>query len=360
MNKLTVLILTLLKLNCLTGLSQVNFEKSIQIQGLRLYQDIKKEGTYYYVSTAIEVAKDREGNPEFRMVMMRYTGRRLSQDQQKKMFKNIAQFRVVIKSPSPETLNVIKAQLGNVELKSIPLNHTESFLIYTPIVPNEKELVLNGVSEEISNLSDERIFTIMMSNEDAQLLEKAFQKGQTLISVGYAFFVEGIVAERPFMETEIQNKLNSKFNNFLIGFADSLRQKNSTKIVLVGAGATEVLLPVDYAKFVKKVDINEQLPAEYAAIDVRCYDFNNELRTDLYAKKVEIEAISIDGTPITIQATFYRRFPEVYIKHLKFNYAVKVDTPLRFRIIEINDSGNTFIKGWVIRNEWGQIDITSK
>jgi len=340
--------------------AQPNIDKSVQVEGVRLYTDIQQANVYYAPPAGITIAKDRNGTPDLKLVMMRYTGRRLSQDQQKKVFKNLCQFRVILKRFSPEKIKALKTTLGEVEIKNLPLSRSQVFLIYAPILPTEQGFIRsNEIQETPQIVADEQSFTIVVSNEDAQLLGKAFQQKQTLISVGYALFAEGISQQSPFIMAET-GAPNPQFKQFLDELADSLQQKAIKKQILVSASATEIMPFADINTFIKKIDINEQLPAEFAAIDVRCYDFNNELRPDLYAKKVEVEAIAIDDKPTFVQTIFYKKSPDDCVKNIKFNYAIKLENPLRYRITEINESGQVFVKGWTAKPDWGQLDITGK
>ncbi|WAC10955.1 hypothetical protein [Dyadobacter pollutisoli] len=355
------ILLVILELTCTYCQAQISWDQALLSNGLRVYPDVQDKHVYYYPPAGMTLVKNRDGDPDFRMVMMRYTGRKLSQDRQKKVFRNICQFKVAIQMPAKERLAAIRAELGNVTLKRMPLNSIESFLIYTPAVPSEKGFIVSGNTEEASNNSgDERTFTVQVSNEDAQILEKAFQKQQALISVGYAFFAEGVSSENESVIVHSGKTINPEFADFLQDFRDSLNLKPVKKVVLAGAGSQGITLPTDYQKFLSKIDVNEQLPPEYAMIDVRCYDFNNDLRTDLYAKKIEIEALSIENKPIVVHATFYRRSPDIYVKNVRFDYAVRVDAPLRYRITEISEAGIPFVKGWTESKEWGPIDITGK
>ncbi|MEO6287274.1 MAG: hypothetical protein ABIN80_00135 [Dyadobacter sp.] len=356
-----LMMLLILELAGVCCRAQVNWDNGLFNNGLRLYPDVKDKQVYYYPPAGMTLVKDRDGDPDFRMVMMRYTGRKLSQDRQKKVFRNICQLKVAIQMPSKEKLAAIQSELGWVTLKQMPLNRIESFLIYTPAVPAEQGFIINGNTEEASNNSgDERTFTIQVSNADAQILEKAFEKQQALISVGYAFFAEGISSENASIKVDSGKIRTPLFADFIQDFRDSLNLKPIKKVVLAGAGSIGITLPADFQKFLSKVDVNEQLPPEYAMIDVRCYDFNNELRDDLYAKQIEIEALSIENKPITAQGTFYRRSPDIYVKNVRFEYAVRIDAPLRYRITDISDSGKPFVKGWIECKEWGPIDISEK
>ena len=191
MQKLKIILLLLLGISISKGYAQLDFDNNVMKEGIRLYPDAKIPGVYYYTPTAIEIVLDREGLPDFKLIMMRYTGSKLSDDQKKKSFKNIAQFRVRIKRPSEEKLQRIRTDWNNITLKMMPLKQTNCFLVYTPINSNDREKYFAGdVLEGVKYEMGERVFTIPMSNENAQLLEKSLQKGQSLISVGYSLWVK--------------------------------------------------------------------------------------------------------------------------------------------------------------------------
>ena len=364
MNKFKIILFVLLTITFSKGYAQLDFDNSVMKEGIRLYPDAKLPGVYYYTPTSIEIALDREGLPDFKLIMMRYTGCKLSDDQKKKSFKNIAQFRVIVKLPSAEKLQRIRTDWNNIMLKMMPLKQTNCFLVYTPISSNEKEKYYEGeVLEGLKSETGERIFTIPMSNEDAQILEKSLQKGQNLISVGYSLYASGVKTMDSKLEGEIQKqtKFTAELNTFLFEKTVDLQQKNKNwAIAMVGAGSTSIYVGKYFEKYIKKIDINEQIPAEFASVEVRCYDFNNQIRDNLYAKKVEIEATSVDGKTVTLQTTFFQEKPEIFVKNLKFNYAIKVDEPWRYRIVEIDKKGGFSPRGWIYKKDWGQIDVTTK
>jgi hypothetical protein len=364
MNKFIIVLFLLIGLSFSKSNAQIDFDNSELKEGIRLYPDAKIPGVYYYTPTSIEIFLDREGLPDFKLIMMRYTGSKLSDDQKKKSFKNIAQFRVALKRPSEEKLQKIRSDWNNVTLKMMPLTQTNCFLVYTPINEKEKEKYFAGeVLEGTKNETGERVFTIPMSNEDAQVLEKSLQKGQSLISIGYSLYAEGVRLMDVKLEGDIQKqtKFSSALNEFLLGETIALQKRyNKYSIGMVGAGTTSIYVGKYFEKYIKKIDINEQLPAEFASIDVRCYDFNNQIRDNLYAKKVEIEATSVEGKTVSLQTTFFQAKPEIFVKNLKFNYAIKVNEPWRYRVIEIDKKGVFSPRGWIYKKDWSQIDVTTK
>jgi hypothetical protein len=131
---------------------------------------------------------------------------------------------------------------------------------------------------------------------------------------------------------------------------------------IIKAGAFEVTIDTEkWPDLIAKIDINEQIPPDYAAVDVYCYDFHNNLRPDLAQKKVEIEAAGVGGEKVILRYTFRSDTPDIYAYDMKFPYAVKIDVPYRYRLTEITRSGTVTRADWKTRQSWnGILDITSK
>ncbi|MBP8951825.1 MAG: hypothetical protein KBI47_05510, partial [Armatimonadetes bacterium] len=93
---------------------------------------------------------------------------------------------------------------------------------------------------------------------------------------------------------------------------------------------------------------------------VRCYDFNNELRPDLYEKQVEIAAQSVAGGEARLTVIFESGRPDLYARTVRFPVGVRLDQPYRFRVIEIGQDGSETAGEWVERESWAQmLDVTS-
>jgi hypothetical protein len=94
---------------------------------------------------------------------------------------------------------------------------------------------------------------------------------------------------------------------------------------------------------------------------VYCYDFNNAIRADLFAKRIEISATSVNGSEIYHTSTFKQSQPDEYAKSIRFPYAVRFDKPYKYRITEITQEGDVVSSGWIERTSWSDIiDITTK
>jgi hypothetical protein len=340
--------------------AQVNFNDLLLVENVRLYKDKIKKNVVYYGPEGMEIAKNINGQSDFNFIMIRYTGSKISGDQKTTKFKNICQFKVQLKEISTEKLNTIRQQIFPNTLQKLPLKAFKPFLIFTPIKQNESTKIIDNelfIQENI--LYNEEYLTIELSNLDAQILEESLLKNQTLISVGYTIWAEGNNDNKS-VDLQLYGPIKSQYNEKIKNYTDSLSHKVQLKNTIIMAGVTEVILPNEHSKYIRKLDLNEQMPPQFANIEVRCYDFYNKIRTDIYAKKIQIQAYGIDNTLIQIEDTFYQKNPEEAVKYLNFEFAINNSKPLMYRIIEINKSGNQFVKGWIKKLDWSQIDITNQ
>jgi len=145
---------------------------------------------------------------------------------------------------------------------------------------------------------------------------------------------------------------------------DSTNKKDSQMIydypVLADAFNIEVDLD-RWPDLCKQVDINSGVPPDYAALAVYCYDFQNDLRPDLYARRIEIEAEGVSGSIVKVNVTFQRSQQDLYHHRVRFPYAVRIDRPFRYRIVNIGEENGNHVSAWKVINSWTSIiDITSK
>ena len=141
----------------------------------------------------------------------------------------------------------------------------------------------------------------------------------------------------------------------------TIKKDSALHITLIKADAIPLTIdPVQWPSAIEKIDINERVPARFALFDVYCYDFTNELRPDLFTKKIEIKATSVNGVDIITAFSFKQNKPDVYARSIRFMYAVKFDKPFYYRVTEINNEGEASTTEWIQKKEWSEIlDITS-
>ena len=283
-----------------------------------------------------------------------------------------------MKSIDTKILESVQKQLtkkSKIILLPLKIIRIETQLIYTEINPeglkqNNQKLELGIFETTQDNLSNEnaywteRYYTIRLSNESAQLLEKTLEKGQTVIGFNYAFITEGVFKK--------QSEVNIQTNAPELEQVQTIKEQIKADTLItkldnypIFSDAFQVLIDTKkYGDLIQKIDLNaERLPADYAALEVRCYDFNNGIRKDLDAKRIEIEAEGITLNALVSQRfTFSNLQSDIYAKNIKFPYIVRTDKPFRYRLIEIlKTGGQPKVSAWIEQKNWNALlDITSR
>jgi hypothetical protein len=351
-------------------IAQVDFASKRIINDVLLYQDSKIKSIFYYAPYGLQLVKNNEGKPDFKFIQMRYTGTRLSEDQGAFSFKSLLRFKVANHIPTKKQRDSIKKIIKNKgmlisKLKPLPIHNLKATLIHTAENDTVAKEYGNGFFEGTEKVAvntywTERDFTLRLNNEDAQIFWTTFQKDQPTLSVNYTFSSKGLNS----LENELSVSGSEEFTETMKARfqqeKDSINTILNEKIIVSGA----LSINVDTEKWpdlIRQIDINERIPAEYAALDVYCFDFNNDIRKDLSAKRVEIKATGVGSGKLKFKVTFRSTEPDIYAKTIKFIYAVKLNHPYSYRITEIFKDGRLERSAWEGVENWHQLlDITSK
>lgn len=363
-------------LNCLLALNYVqaqpSFATGIVIDGQKVYRDSRQPGLWYYAPPEYQLMAGADGKPSITLLQMRYTGTAATGDDGLRKTNNIFQFKVGVDSLYHRKLVslqlAMKTAYPGSQLRILPVRKFSSVLVFSGTAGGNsgdsiKQSKSGGYAEpaddnaEVNNSYwNERFVTFRMSDEDAQLVAAALKDSKTALSFGYAFYTV-------FSDSANNSIITHGGDGIKTQVTDLLKEinKNDSGIVMIKADA--IPLKADLSKWpsvIVKTDINESVPAKYPAFTVYCYDFNNALRDDLFAKKIEIKVRSVNGNDIETTFTFRQATPEQFAKNIRFRYAVRFDRPFYYRVTEIDNDGETKSTEWIKRDNWAElIDITS-
>jgi hypothetical protein len=368
MAKKVNILLVLLWMGCST-FAQPNRATKQVIDGVVIYQDNTNITRFYYAPYGLKLVKDDEGKPDFKFIQMRYTGTKLTKNQGTSSFNSLLRFKVANHVPSMKQRenikNIIRSK-GRIisKLQPLPIHNLKASLKHAGENDSVAKKFNNGFFEGPEKVSansywTERDFTLRLNNEDAQLFWTTFQGNQPTISVDYTYFTKVLNG----MENELTVSGSESFTEAMkerFTQEDSLNNSLKEEIVISGI----LTINVDTKKWpelIKQIDINEQIPPDYAALDVYCFDFNNDIRKDISSKRVEIKARGVGNGEINFKTTFRAAEPDIYAKTIRFIYAVKLDEAYSYRITEIFNDGRLKKSDWEQVENWHQIlDITSQ
>jgi hypothetical protein len=348
---------------------------------LTVFPDDNQPGRFYYPPGDLTIAQDAAGKPHLHFLHVRYTGSGAMGDRGLAVFRSVLTLRVVLAGPTLADVKSVRDALVranprlSIELRPLSIRRLEAALVYAPVTAAAatpaKELPaghFEGEAEAEGKAAPaqgeywrERTFTIGMASDAAQLFSGALEQGQLALSVGYAFYADGVAPTEPIAELkgtpELLAALRARLEAQGRPAGDPARAPQ-----LVRAGAIAVTADTKkWPELVRRLDVNETAPPGYAALDIYCYDFNNDLRPDLYEKDVAIEAQGVGGAPVRLLAVFRRDQPDLVARTLRFPVAVRLDRPYRYRLIEIALDGRSTQTTWRVHESWAQIlDVTSK
>jgi hypothetical protein len=342
-----------------------------------VYPDDQRPDLFYYGPGDLAMATAPDGEPDLHFLHARYTGSAATADRGTTTFRSVLTFRIRMSGPTGQQIADARRTLAGrgrtIELRPLPIRRLESALVYVPAAAESPSSSSRSLSDGHFEQADdaaapregywtERIYTVGLAEIDAQLLAAAFDRGGVALSVGYAFFAEGIgpdvpletLSGSPELVAALQKQIESR---------ESSTDKPRTQLPahLVKAGAVSVAADLTrWPSLMKKVDINASVPPGYAAVDVYCYDFNATEQPALYEKQIEIEADGVGGRKVRLSTTFSRSQPDLYARSLRFPVAVRLDRPYRFRVIAIGGDGTAQTGTWQERDSWSALlDVTA-
>lgn len=338
------------------------------VGALVVYADDARGDLFYVAPPEPRLARRTDGRPDLTLLSMRYTGNALSRDRGLALHRTVLTLRVQIPAPTHAELDragrALAAGGRAPELRPLPVRRVESALVWARVGgPDTTARVIPGggllADAAAGGTWDERVFTVALDSLSAQVLHTALARDQLAMSFAYAFVADGRVAREPFGDVQGPPELAQALRDRLAAAADSSRDSTARRVVSAGAFRIGVDLKT-WPDVVRRVDVDAQVPAGFAALEVYCFDFRDGRRPDLYEKRVEIEAETLGGRPARQEAMFARGRPDVFAMGLRFPVAVRLDRPYRWRVIETRPDGTSSAGPWTTGREWlALLDVTT-
>jgi len=338
------------------------------ISDVEIYKDLKDKHKYYYAPGKLQLHYDDEGHPSFKLIEMRYTGRGVTGDQGEKRFMNIVQFKLIMEPIGKLEIQNLKNQLPpKVNLSPIALKNVEAFIV-APFEGTYKRIGKNGSFQSEgkkgentkTSFWEERVFTVRLENEEAQILWDMVENGQIALSVSYAYYAD--IIDDTIFDFEVTGN-----DSTLVDLEESINENvepdSIPQLSMIRSEAFNLDIDVvNFPDVLSKRDLNEGIPPSYPALEVLCYDFANELRPDLAMKTIEFEAMGLSNNTVKIKAArFLNTNSELHTRQIFFPYAVDMQKPLRYKIKEYSVVGDISDTGWITQDSWvGILDISSQ
>ena len=358
-----------LLLAILKGNTQVDLSSKEIINGLPVYADMTQQHKFYYAPPALSLDRDTEGKPKFSFVRMTHiAGKARGMEHWKQ--NSVVQFTVRQSGITRAALKEVSAKLksrdgigSELELRPAPIQKMEASLIYTNLDTDSTSALHSNYHDNAKQkrgaLWTTKVFTIKPDKFTSQALWNAFQNGKGVLSVAYSIWTYGNNQE----QSSYQFNGPEELEKVLEGITNSSNDSTDVKTeAIINAGAFPVVVDLEkWPGLLQEISFESTLSPRYGLVDVYCYDFSQNIRPDLLAKIVEFEAEGVGKGPVKTEIEFSDSNPDIYAHAVKFEYAVRLDQPLRYRVIELYQSGEVTEGPWRERNNWTEIiDISSK
>lgn len=347
--------------------AQPDLSTKIIIEGKEIYRDFRKPNIYYLMPGKLQLVKESDGKPKFFLIASRYTGTSVYGDVGEKKFRNILQFGVAMETIEMDVVKKIQNQLGgkDISLLSMPIKNIET-IVMIPASGSEskKQIGKDGAflstsgAENNAGFWKERMYSIHLENFEAELVTLMIQQGKLALSFSYAFVGDVIKGTKKYKQVSSPRQVFQSV-------APEINQeiKTDTVITTLALKSETFSINVDTQKWnvIRKIDINENIPPAYSVLEVRCYDFTNQIRPDLAVKLLDIEATGLNNLIVSLPSIkFLSSQPSVNTIAASFPFAVKLTKPLRYRISEYKHDGERKTYDWVKKENWVEIiDITT-
>lgn len=355
-----------------SALAAPNLALPTVLGDLRAYPDDVDSNRYYYVPKPMLIAQSESGRPAMHLLVTRYLGTRHAGDQGEWVNRNILSVRfrlpvVAFSDIKKAKQSLISQGLNNVRLGPLPLYAIEGAIQYTAVdsesvvnLPSNGFLQGAGSEATASSLWSERTYSLSLGPQDAQILLEAMNNGSVALSFSYAYFAKSAGGDQ---KASISVTGSAELVDALQQRVDSIAATTEEKIIAVHADAIAITVDASDAEFhITKLDINDRLPPGYASLDIYCYDFQQDMVAQQYAKNIEIKAQSPTGKTVKAMLSFTRATPEIYAQSLNIPFAVKFSAPFQYRVVSIYETGQRqVVTPWTERSSWaGILDISNQ
>ncbi|WP_109302600.1 hypothetical protein [Aquimarina sp. AU474] len=352
--------------------AQPNMSDRHLIQEVIIYGDESDKNTFYYAPKTIQLDENEEGEPSFSFVKMTHIGSRSRGTETWKQ-SSMIQFTISPRTLSSKQLKYVKGilkericQSCKLRFLPMPIKKMEAHLVYVDLETNKEEILTANYTKNDSKEKFEggiwntKTFTIRPDKHTTQIIWDGIKKEKGVLSVAYALWGNGKYTDSISYMFNGPKELAEVFHNLNNDSLKTKEEKASGTLISTGAYAVDVDIN-KWPELLNEISFESTLSPRYGLIDVYCYDFTNQIRPDLVAKLIEFQAEGVRNKKVTSELEFNKDSPDVYAYELRFKYAVRLDKPLRYKVIELTQKGEVIEGSWQQKENWtGIIDVSSQ
>lgn len=335
-----------------------------------IFQDIKAKNKFYYAPRTLTLTIDAEGKPLFQLISMRYTGTQLTGNRAEKRFTNLLQFSVTMPPVTPAELKEVAAKFqlpASAQLVPMPIRSMEAIIVCAATAGEggtgnslRRRAEANAeIAGDKGTLWSQRSFVMPLDNHEAQILWDQYKNQRLAVSLNYAFFADVL----QITEDELKVSGDSVFVSEIKNAVGEIERDTIEELAVVTSNVLDISIDLNkYPTALKQIDINENsIPPAYPSLEVKCFDFSYDIRPDLAYKRVFVEATSVNNQPVQEKIKFSKGEKDISTQFVSFRFAVRMDRPIRYKIIEGAIDGKERSGNWVQMEQFTNlIDATTQ
>lgn len=325
-------------------------ETGRQIGSLTVYRDHLKPNLYYYGPGKLQLKTGVDGAPDVSFQILRYTGNATSGDSGTIRFHSYLGFRVGWEAQGDKikaTLAALQKASPGCQLIGMPVRKSKCTVAFTPLEGGATRTISGGALVEDGKADSsgpfyEKSVLLCPDEVSSEAIWGIMKAGGTPVSLNCE------------LEAEVYDKLPPK----------SAPGEKAPEPELMTISSDSVSVALDREKYPTRFtrgDLGATAPKEYAIVQLLCFDFADEIRPDLFSKTVEIESTGVTGKILRRQVRFRADNPAASVATFRFDAAVSLKQPYRYRILTVGTSGKQTVGNWQTGKPWPvALDITTQ
>jgi hypothetical protein len=325
------------------------------VGGMVLLGDSVAPDLFHMLPLGVTQRTAADGGPELSFAVSRYVGTRLNDDQGQSEIASTLRLGVEIRLPTDAQYALARAELGNdAVLQPLALQRIDA-VILTGLDP----LPALSTHTEAPAVWNSRDIVLRYAPEQAETLAAVLNTGQAGVSLVWTFYADvvasvdgtGVVTMSGTANTGDAIGLDPRELADLMGavLAD-LPADETTRPVAAGALNLQIT-PAQRAARLIRYDINEVLPPDYPMLTVLCFAFQ-DTQTTIIERMIEVEATGVLGLTTRETVYFSADRPDQTALPVRFSYAVDLEHPYRWRVIDLLGTGEERASPWQQEPQW--------
>lgn len=320
------------------------------VGSLTIYADHAKPNLYYYAPGKLQMKIGADGAPDVTFLILRYTGNAASGNSGTINFHSYLSFHVGWEDQSAK----IKTALGQLQVRNktaqllpLPIRKSLSSVIAMALeggllrTISGGSFVEEGKPEEAGNFTEKSVL-LCPDSLSSEAFWDIMQAGRSPIALNCELKAE--VFEQPPSKSGLHGEVS--------------------KPVLITVATDSVSIALDPKKHPSRFirgDLGESAPKDYPVMQILCFDFANNNRPNLFSKSIEIEATGVTGKILRRVVRFRASNPAASVAIFRFDAAVSLKKPYRYRILTVDEKGNSVEGKWQTGKPWPvALDITTQ